>query len=221
MILPRYLALCLLLSATPATAATVLKVETGDIHLGIGQRDGVQIGTVFNVYRKQEIEGEFGSLKITTRAFIGRIYAYKISEGKTLARIREMPVVSESGAPATIARNDIAEPVFVLSSDDLFKPGDSELNISQTASLDQLVRFIQRFKTLKARIEVHTDNTVEHAVRLSRQQAQNLRAYLARERQISENLLVPAGYGAQKPIALNGSAEGRRANRRIEVVIER
>lgn len=221
MILPKYLALCLLLFATPATAATVLKVEAGDIHLDIGQKDGVQIGTVFNVYRNKEVEGEFGNLKFTTRVFIGRIYAYKISESEILARVREMPAITEPDAPTIIDKNDIAEPVFVLSADALFEPGDSELNMSQTASLDQMVRFIQRFKSLKVRIEAHTDNTSENAIRLSRQQAQNLRTYLVKERKLDENALVPAGYGSQKPIASNDTAEGRKANRRIEIIIER
>ena len=50
-------------------AADILDIKSGAISLDMGSKNGVSIGTIFNVYRNKEIVAEFGNLKITTRIF--------------------------------------------------------------------------------------------------------------------------------------------------------
>lgn len=44
-------------------AATVSKTDGQDVYVNIGKKTGVQIGTMMNVYRKKEMESEYGSMK--------------------------------------------------------------------------------------------------------------------------------------------------------------
>lgn len=215
-----FLALVGCLCAGHVGAATVQKVAGDEIYLDAGQKTGVQIGTIFNVYRNKEIEAEFGNLKFTTRIFIGRVYAYKVGEHDTVARVRELPSVSESDDQKAVLKDDVAQPAFVILADDVFKKGKDDVLNTAIPKLDQLVRFINRFTALKVRIEVHTDDQINNANKSSRLQAQSLRNWLVDERGVDKNVLVPVGYGSQKPIASNGSDEGQKINRRIEVIVE-
>ncbi len=201
-------------------AATVQKVAGDDIYLNVGQKTGVQIGTVFNVYRNKEVEADFGNLKFATRVFIGRIYAYKVEDDNTIARVRELPSVSELDEQKAVLKHDMAQPAFVIPVDELFKQGTEDLLNTAIPKLDQLVRFIKRFKALKVRIEVHTDDLARDANKISRKQAQSLQNWLVSEHDMNKNMLVPVGYGSQKSIATNDSEAGQRRNRRVEVIIE-
>ncbi|MFD0737812.1 OmpA family protein [Lysobacter koreensis] len=74
------------------------------------------------------------------------------------------------------------------------------------------------------RIEVggHTDDTGDAAAnqRLSQQRADAVKARLA-ELGVKADLLASKGYGQDKPVADNDSAEGRAKNRRIEFTIQK
>lgn len=68
------------------------------------------------------------------------------------------------------------------------------------------------------RIEGHTDNVGRAAANttLSRRRAEAVRVALI-SRGIAADRLIAEGFGAAKPIASNGSQEGRARNRRIEI----
>jgi len=211
---------CFLSMTTFLDAATVTKVSGNDIYVGIGKETGVQIGTMLNVYRKKDVETEYGSMKFTTQIFIGRIFAYKVGDNHTVARVREMTDVLEDGTQKAVLKGDLAQPAFVLSADDLFRPGETDLLVSGMPAMRRLAGFAKRFNALKVRIEVHTDSDTKGSVKLSREQAKSIKGWLIREMGIKEDKLVSVGYGDQKPIATNSTSDGQKANRRVEIVIE-
>jgi outer membrane protein OmpA-like peptidoglycan-associated protein len=72
---------------------------------------------------------------------------------------------------------------------------------------------------LKVRIEVHTDNLEgpKTSLELSEKRAASVANWLAAHG-IDKTRLTTQGFGSDKPIADNGSEEGRAKNRRIELV---
>ena len=69
----------------------------------------------------------------------------------------------------------------------------------------------------RVRVEGHTDSTGNDAynLRLSRERAASVRDFLI-EHGVDPNRLTAQGFGETRPLANNGSAEGRAANRRVE-----
>lgn len=211
--------LCFLASPVWSEAAVVTKVSGKEVYVDAGKKDGVQIGTMMNVYRKKEIESEFGSMKFTTQIFLGRIMAYKVGNDHTVARIREMTSVIEEGTQKAILKSDLVQPAFVVAADGLFRSGETNLLATGIPTMRRLVGFIKRFHALKVRIEVHTDSDTKNGVKLSRTQSKIIRDWLVKDGGVKKDTLVPVGYGDQKPIADRSSA-GQKANRRVEIVIE-
>jgi outer membrane protein OmpA-like peptidoglycan-associated protein len=86
-------------------------------------------------------------------------------------------------------------------------------------TLDQIVDVLKQNAAWKMTIEGHTDSTAsaEHNQQLSQARALSVKNYLVAAG-IDASRLSPAGLGATKPVADNGSPLGRAQNRRVELV---
>ena len=73
---------------------------------------------------------------------------------------------------------------------------------------------------LKLEIQGHTDNVGGAAanLKLSQDRAAAVKAYLVQTHGVAADRLTTAGLGDTKPIADNGSEDGRAKNRRVELV---
>ncbi|WP_414555007.1 OmpA family protein [Stenotrophomonas forensis] len=82
-----------------------------------------------------------------------------------------------------------------------------------------MLQLLQGDPALKLSIEGHTDNSgaVAHNRSLSEDRARSVVAALT-ARGIAAGRLQAAGFGADKPVADNGSEEGKARNRRVELV---
>ena len=195
-----------------------------DYYVKIGTEQGVQMGTVMNVYRKTEIEAESGNFRITTTLFVGRMKAYDVRDQYTVGRVTELASYSDPHRDrAAVLVDDFVRPVFVVESENLFDQGSSTLRPEAIRELDRAAAFIRRYNPIKVRIEGHTDNTGDEDLNLelSEGRAQSVSDYLVNQGGFDENLFIIAGYGESRPIASNDTPEGKRKNRRFEVVIER
>lgn len=87
--------------------------------------------------------------------------------------------------------------------------------------LSKVQRAVRTFTEPHVTIEGHTDSTgtVEFNDHLSQQRAESVQEYLLANNVLKENQVAAAGYGSSRPLAPNTTAEGRAANRRIDVVI--
>jgi outer membrane protein OmpA-like peptidoglycan-associated protein len=72
----------------------------------------------------------------------------------------------------------------------------------------------------KVRVEGHTDSKGSDAynIKLSQRRANAVRDYLIAHG-VEADRLVAVGYGETRPVADNGTAEGRARNRRVEFTI--
>lgn len=83
--------------------------------------------------------------------------------------------------------------------------------------LDQAAAILQEYPSVRIRISGHTDDRGSEArnLALSRSRADAVKWYLV-DRGIEHTRVVTMGYGPARPIADNGTADGRSKNRRIE-----
>ncbi|MEP7235146.1 MAG: OmpA family protein [Ignavibacteriota bacterium] len=85
------------------------------------------------------------------------------------------------------------------------------------SELRHMLKFMQDYPKLKIEISGHTDSvgTDEANRKLSQGRAESVREYLV-SKGVSTTRITAKGYGASKPVAPNGTEEGRQRNRRTE-----
>lgn len=111
--------------------------------------------------------------------------------------------------------------VLNMPSNITFRTGSADLNASFFPVLDSVALVLQEYDRTTVSIAGHTDSTgsEEFNQLLSEQRANAVARYLI-SRGIDGNRLQTRGYGERRPIADNGTAAGRAANRRVEVTLE-
>jgi outer membrane protein OmpA-like peptidoglycan-associated protein len=99
-----------------------------------------------------------------------------------------------------------------------FNSGSAELLPSSFPSLEKVVEILKRHPHLKLSIEGHTDNsgTPDGNKTLSLNRAKAVLNYI-RSKGIDQSRLLATGFGQEKPLAENLTAEGRARNRRVEL----
>jgi len=100
-----------------------------------------------------------------------------------------------------------------------FASGSAIIEDSSFPPLNDAVRVLTDNPGIGVRVEGHTDNqgSADGNQILSQQRAEAVVTYLV-ENGVSADQLSAQGYGADQPIADNGTAEGRAENRRIEFI---
>ncbi len=88
--------------------------------------------------------------------------------------------------------------------------------------LGKVQQSIKAFGEPDVVIEGHTDSTGSSAFneQLSQKRALVVTEYFLQKRTLSKENFMALGYGADRPLASNATAEGRATNRRIDVVIK-
>ncbi|HEY9162650.1 MAG TPA: OmpA family protein [Desulfomonilia bacterium] len=90
---------------------------------------------------------------------------------------------------------------------------------------DELANFadiLKKHPDLKVVIEGYTDNTGPAAFnkKLSQERADAVKDYLVKKLGVDASRLKAVGYGPEKPIADNKTAQGRQKNRRVEAAVD-
>jgi OOP family OmpA-OmpF porin len=98
-----------------------------------------------------------------------------------------------------------------------FESGKATLTDSGKSILDQMSVALQKLKGVHVEVIGHTDNAGSRAgnLSLSQARAEAVRDYVV-ARGISGDLIAVSGEGPDRPVADNGTSEGRARNRRIE-----
>lgn len=101
-----------------------------------------------------------------------------------------------------------------------FATGTANLNAPARETLARFSGIVASYPELDFKIEGHTDNVGSDATNneLSLRRAVSVRDYLVGLGVPAENIQVQ-GFGSLRPVADNGTAEGRARNRRVEIVI--
>ena len=137
----------------------------------------------------------------------------------------QAPVVAPAppaytGPTLPIAQSDRGVLIF-LPSAALFESGKSALNVQESDAYMQRVAQLITTKTEKnVVLEGHTDNIGSEALNLelSESRARSVRDALV-ARGVDAKRLTTLGHSLNRPVASNATDEGRKLNRRVEVVI--
>jgi outer membrane protein OmpA-like peptidoglycan-associated protein len=100
-----------------------------------------------------------------------------------------------------------------------FASGSAEIQPQSQPTLKEIVGMLTEHPDLALEVEGHTDNvgSAEANRALSEQRAQAVVAYLT-SNGVDASRVMAKGFGATRPVAPNTTAEGRAANRRVELV---
>jgi OOP family OmpA-OmpF porin len=103
-----------------------------------------------------------------------------------------------------------------------FAKAKAELHNSNFALLKKVDDVIMSFNKSNVMVEGHTDSTGGATInkKLSNERAAAVKAYLEANTKDGVAAFDSIGYGYEKPLASNKSAEGRAQNRRVDVVID-
>ena len=108
----------------------------------------------------------------------------------------------------------------------LFDSGKAKLRKEAYAVLDQVAQVLNTdVAEQPIAVEGHTDNEpIKHSgwkdnQELSLARARSVLTFLVQERHVAPTRVSTVGYGESRPIASNETPEGRRANRRVEIVV--
>lgn len=111
--------------------------------------------------------------------------------------------------------------VVVNLPDVLFEFDSSRLTSGARSTVREIARVLKDSSRRHIAVEGHTDSvgTVAYNQRLSEARARSVSSELI-DQGIPRGRLSVKGFGENRPIASNNSEEGRRRNRRVEVIIE-
>ncbi len=152
-----------------------------------------------------------GHLSGLQRLHGGEVYAYQLGVAFADGTVVE--------GPRRAFGVDHSPSIALTLSGDAFSAGESALVPAGRQALSRLARTIRTFPREIVVIEGHTDSvgSAEANLALSRRRATAVRDFLVgREGILRERLLVEA-YGERRPVASNGTEDGRELNSRIEV----
>ena len=101
-----------------------------------------------------------------------------------------------------------------------FATGKARILPKSFPLLNEVALALRDLSTITVRIEGHTDSrgSTRSNLKLSQRRAASVRRYLI-SRGIDPGRMVSEGYGEERPIEDNRTADGRAANRRVEFVI--
>ena len=130
-----------------------------------------------------------------------------------------MPVVTDT-ATAKATPVIKADSLIVLGAEVLFETNKSTLRSEHFATLSSIVDYLVLHPERSVKISGHTDDTgsERHNLSLSKRRADVVAEYLVNNG-VNINRVETSGFGSAKPIVANTTDEGRKKNRRVELLI--
>lgn len=110
--------------------------------------------------------------------------------------------------------------IVTLPQDILFDTGSAALRADLQSDIRALGRNLNQYPNTTVQVIGHTDSEGSSALNqdLSERRARSVAGVLL-EQGVSGGRIVPIGRGESQPVASNNSSEGRRQNRRVEIII--
>ncbi|HEY3402159.1 MAG TPA: OmpA family protein [Ohtaekwangia sp.] len=110
--------------------------------------------------------------------------------------------------------------LIILGAELLFETNKSDLRSEHLARLRSLVDYLVSHPERSVKISGHTDTTgsEQHNLTLSQRRAEVVAEYLVEEG-VAIHRIETSGLGSSKPITTNDTEEGRKKNRRVELLI--
>lgn len=137
----------------------------------------------------------------------------KTNTQKTITVVRDTVITV---APPVVK----ADSLIVLGAELLFETNKSTLRSDHFAALDPIVDYLILHPERSVKISGHSDNTGSsaHNLTLSKKRADVVAEYLVTNG-VDIDRVETFGHGSEKPLVGNDTEEGRKKNRRVELLI--
>ena len=147
-------------------------------------------------------------------------YEKAVDKSFLLSVISNHPELLEGKAIETKYADQITEAVSSRSYSIEFETGSAALRPSSYKTLDEIFESAVVAEGLKLGVYGHTDNNGGDAVNqpLSAKRAEAVKDYLVRKG-LPQGRMEAKGFGSSRPVANNDTEDGRRRNRRVEIVL--
>ena len=182
------------------------EVNKTSIYAGIGAVSGAIIGGI--------ADGGSGALKgAALGGAAGGGYGYYVDKQESLLRAE----LANTGVKVSRTGDNLQ---LIMPSNITFDSGQSGIKSSFYPVLGSVAKVFKEFDKNLIEVVGHTDSTGGDKINfpLSQERANSVAQYLAHQG-VSTTRLKALGQGSFSPIADNKSAEGRAANRRVEINI--
>jgi outer membrane protein OmpA-like peptidoglycan-associated protein len=128
-----------------------------------------------------------------------------------------VPVIAGS-----IAAPGIQADSLIVLSDLLFELNSAHLHDEHVTVLDSLAAFLSTHRSIYVSVTGHTDSTgaERHNVGLSTRRAEGVSDYLV-AKGVSLDRITFEGLGSSRPISSNRTENGRKRNRRVEILLKK
>ena len=161
--------------------------------------------------------------------FNGNVDEYKGHSVNRFYRVNPMPKkdaitlvkkIRNKNLKGVIVKRD-KRGIVLRFADILFDYKKHSLKPEARRRLAKITGILQQYKKYDIRVEGHTDNigNQQYNLRLSRNRASTVAKFLSKNMGIAGKRLSWIGYGKRRPIAPNTTEDGRRRNRRVEIII--
>lgn len=164
----------------------------------------------------------YGNVRFTLTARQGPqwVTVYSESQQYTVTAVKvkqleqQMQANTADGWGAEIAQSGRAS-IYGIN----FDTGKATIRPDSASVLNELLVLLQKQPEWYLAVAGHTDNVGTDAINipLSRQRAEAVIAWLT-AKGVDRSRLIAAGFGSKKPLADNGSEDGRAKNRRVDLV---
>ncbi|RLE18168.1 MAG: hypothetical protein DRJ65_21760 [Acidobacteria bacterium] len=205
------------------SAAQIAIAEANRLQIEAAQ---LQDETEASVRRTQAELAQIGqqknALELEQAAMIASMAGLR-KESKKLRKEREELSGRLEGALSQVAETrDSARGLIVNLPDILFDLNKAALKPETQIVIAKLSGILLMMPDLNVRVEGHTDatGTDGYNLTLSEERAQSVSSFLE-SHGIDSTRLQAVGYGKIRPVADNETAEGRKKNRRVEIIIAR
>jgi outer membrane protein OmpA-like peptidoglycan-associated protein len=169
---------------------------------------------------KAELEAQMTALR-QEKAGLESSKAALEAEKADLEKQKNALLARLQGALSKVAETKNTARGFIVNLPDiLFDTNQATLKPEAKLTIAKLSGIMLLMSELNIRIEGHTDSTGSAAYnqKLSQNRAEAVLAFL-QENGLASERMTAIGYGMDRPVADNATAEGRSKNRRVELVI--
>lgn len=200
--------------AEAGKAAAERDAKTADKQFKDAQLDGLDKTKAELTKERQNSEKTKAQLEAERKQLDAEKVARAEAERKAAAAMASLAEVAK-------VKEESRGMVITLSGSVLFATGKYELLPIARDKLDEVAKAVsdQGYKSIL--VEGHTDSVGKASDNetLSLKRAESVRSYLV-SRGIPSDKIRAAGLGSSRPVAENGTADGRANNRRVELVVE-
>lgn len=203
------LVLGILLLASGCVSTNKFETAISDVTTRI---DGVQSTVEEHGDRLAELESKDSELATTIASADAKAQAAQ-QTGET--------AIVKADEAAKAARGKVLWQVTLTSSDARFGVDKVEVSEQSRAALDDLAAKVKAMdRAVYLEIQGHTDSSGAEAYneKLAFERAEAVRTYLYGQG-IPLHMMEVVSFGETRPVADNGTAEGRAQNRRVEVIV--